>query len=292
MKPRRVFSIIGIFLVLLVGTLVLWPRADHPQAVQPEPTATPVADIAGINGAALFDHYCDKCHGLKEATYGPALTSLSSITDESLRMLILKGIPDSDMPAVADPLSPGQLAALIKFVKEEVLAKTPAEKALLEIGPNAAPTQLSLALVEVPGSDLVARATLKDDKGAPLAKQKVTFNKVASLNGRLPVATVDTNEQGVAIYYYPLKAGETLRLEAVYAGGRERKPAVALEQVSRAGGTDPEPLATGLSAATPPLGLVALIGLVVGTIWLIYAYVVSLVLRVASDETVTPVHRR
>jgi hypothetical protein len=67
---------------------------------------------------------------------------------------------------------------------------------------------------------------------------------------------------------------------------------MAAEQITRAGGAELEPLATGLSAATPPLGLLALIGLVIGTIWLIYAYVVSLVLRVASDETPVRMRRR
>jgi mono/diheme cytochrome c family protein len=292
MKTRLFFPMVGLVLGLLVGTLYLWPRADHPSGVQPEPTATPALNLAGINGAALYDRLCDKCHGLKEATYGPTLTSLSTTTEEALKTLILKGVPESDMPPLAEPLTPEQLAALVKFVKENALVKTAADKKKLEISPNATQTQMSIALVEVPSSDLVVRATLKDDKSAALVKKKVVFNKISSLNGRLPLATVDTNEQGVAIYYYPLKPGETLRIEAVYEGEQDRQASIAVEQTSMAGGVEPEPLAAGLSAATPPLGLLGLIGLVIGTIWLIYGYVVSLLLRVVSDDVAMPVHKR
>lgn len=293
MLARRVFTILGLTLGLLVATLVLWPRAGHPLAVQPEPTATPAAETKGIDGAALYDRLCDKCHGLTEKTYGPQLsTRLTSITDEALQLLILKGKPDSEMPAVSESLTPGQLAALIKFVKTNALGKTPAELARLEVAPDAPPTQMTLALVEVQGSDLIVRGTLKDAQGKALVKKKVNFSKIAELGGRMPLATVDTNEQGAAIYYYPLKAGESLRVEAEFYGERDRQPSMAAEQITRAGGAELEPLATGLSAATPPLGLLALIGLVIGTIWLIYAYVVSLVLRVASDETPVRVRRR
>jgi mono/diheme cytochrome c family protein len=292
MKTRLFLPIVGGVIVLLFGTLYLWPRIDHPVAVQPEPTATPILNLAGIDGAKLYDRLCDKCHGLKEATYGPALTSLSTITDESLKTLILKGVPGLDMPSLSEPLTPEQLAALMKFTKENVLPKSAADKKKLEIGPNAAQTQMSLALVEVPSSDLIVRATLKDDKGAPLVKTKVTFNKISSLNGRLLLATVETTEQGVAVYYHPLKPGETLRVEVVYEGERGRQASVAVEQTSLAGGVEPEPLAIGLSAATPPLGLLGLIVLVIGTIWVIYGHIVSLLLTIVSDTTATPVSRR
>jgi mono/diheme cytochrome c family protein len=292
MKTPFFFLIAGAVIMLLFGTLYFWPRVDHPTAVQSEPTAAPALNIAGIDGAALYDRLCDKCHGLKEATYGPALTSLSTITDESLRTLILKGVPESTMPPLAEPLTAEQLAALIKFTKENVLPKSAAEKQRLEIGPNAAQTQLSLALVEVSNSDLIVRATLKDDKGAPLVKSKIAFNKLSSLNGRLPLATVDTDAQGLAVYYYPLKPGETLRIEARFDGERGRQASSAVEQVALAGGAEPEPLATGLLAATPPLGLLGLIALVVGSIWLLYGYVVSLLLRIVSADVAVRTGRR
>jgi mono/diheme cytochrome c family protein len=292
MKTRLFFPIVIVGIIMLFGTLYFWPRVDHTTAVQPEPTAAPALNIAGINGAALYDRFCDRCHGLKEATYGPALTSLSTITDESLRTLILKGVPESDMPALAEPLTPEQLAALMKFVKENALPKSAAEKLKLEIGPDASPTQLGLAVVEVPNSDLIVRATLKDDKGAPLVKSKVTFNKLSSLNGRLPLATVDTDAQGLAVYYYPLKPGETLRIEASFEGERGRQASSAVEQAALAGGVEPEPLATGLLAATPPVGLLGLIALVVGTIWLLYGYVVSLLLRILSADVAVRTGRR
>ncbi|MBI1802099.1 MAG: c-type cytochrome, partial [Chloroflexi bacterium] len=285
---RYFFPVVGLVVLLLAGTLYLWPRVDHPSGLAVDPTATPALNIAAVDGAALYDRMCDKCHGLKEATYGPPLTSLSSITDESLKTLILKGVPESNMPSLTEPLTPEQLAALMKFVKETALPKSPADQQKLVIGPNAAQTQISLALVAVPNSDLIVRATLKDDKGAPLVKAKVTFNKVSALNGRLPLASVNTNEQGVAVTYYPLKPGETLRIEASYEGERGRQASSAIEPVSLAGGVEPEPLATGLSAATPPLGLLGLIALVIGAIWLIYGYVVSLLLRIVSTDTAAP----
>lgn len=293
MKIRSPFPLILAVIGVLAGTLLFWPRADHPTAVQPEPAATPVVETKGIDGAALYDRLCDKCHGLTEKTYGPQLSAmLTSITDEALQNLILKGKPESEMPAVSESLTPGQLAALMKFVKSNALGKTDAQKARLEVAPGAPQTQMTLALVEVQGGDLVVRGTLKDAQGKALVNRKVNFSRIASLGGRMPLATVNTNEQGAAIVYYPLKAGELLRVEAEFYGERDQQPSMAAAQIEKAGGAPLEPLATGLSAATPPLGLLLLIGLVIGTIWLIYGYVVSLVVQVASDGGVAPLRRR
>jgi mono/diheme cytochrome c family protein len=273
---------IAALLVLLFGTLYAWPRADHPTAVQSEPPAPVALDTTGIDGGALYEQLCDQCHGLNTSTYGPKLTIPSSTSAEALTMLILNGVPETDMHPLDKQLTPQQLAALVNYLKETVLPKSPADQKQAEIGPDAVATQMSVQVVQVPNSDLVVRATLKDDKDAPLAKAKVVLNRLSSLGGRLPLSTAETSEQGLVIFYYPIKAGESVRLEAAYEGEHGRQASAAVGQASLPGGPELAPLAAGLTAATPPLGLAFLIVLVVGSIWLTYSYVVSLLLRILN----------
>jgi mono/diheme cytochrome c family protein len=282
MNPRTFYTIAGLVVFSIAGGIYFFPRQDHPTAVQPEPMAMPAVNTAGLDGAKLYDEHCDKCHGLTERTYGPALTSLSSTSEESLRTLILKGVPETDMKSFADELSTQQVAAIVKYLREEALPKSAADKKRLEIGPNAAKTQIGLQLVQVSGGDLVVRATLKDDKGAAMVKNKVVINQVSLLGGRLPLAMVETNEQGLAIYYYPIKPGESVRIEAAYEGERGRAASSAMDEASLPGGKEPESLTQGLLSASPPFGLVVIIGVVVGSIWLTFGYIVSLLLQIAS----------
>lgn len=282
MNPRIFFTIAGLVVLSVAGTIYFFPRQDHPTGVQPESLAAAEPNTAGIDGSRLYKKLCNECHGLTEKTYGPPLSSLSSTSDESLKTLILKGIPETNMKPFAGQLSPEQLAALVKFLKEEALPKSAAEKKRLEIGANAAKTQMELTLVQVSGGDLVARAALKDDKGAPLVKKPIVFNQVSTLGGRFSLATVETNEQGLAVYYYPIKEGESVRIEATFEGEGGRAASAALGEAALAGGKELESLAAGLLSPTPPLGLVVIIGVVVGGVWLTYGYVISLLLQIAS----------
>ena len=282
MNPRVFFSIIGLGVLSIAGVIYFFPRQDHPTAVQPEASTTVALNTGGLDGAKLFDQNCDKCHGLKERTYGPALTSLSSASEESLRTLILKGVQETNMKSFAEELSPQQIDAIIKYLKEEALPKSAADKKRLEIGSNAAKTQIGLSLVQVSDGDLVVRATLKDDKGAPMVKTPVVINQISILGGRLPLTTLETNEQGLVIYYYPIKPGESVRLEAAYEGARGRAASAAMDEASLPGGKEPESLTQGLLSASPPIGLVVIIGLVVGSIWLTFGYVVSLLIKISS----------
>jgi len=282
MNQRIFFSTIGLVVLSLAGVIYFFPRQDHPTAVQPEAITAVALNPGGLDGAKLFDQNCDKCHGLKERTSGPSLTSLSSTSDESLRTLILKGVQETDMKSFAEELSLQQIDAIIKYLKEEALPKSAADQKRLEIGTNPAKTQIGLTLTQVPGGDLVARATLKDEKGTPIVKKPVVFNQLSWLGGRFALATVATNEQGLAIYYHPIKEGESVRLEATYEGERGRAASSAMDEASLPGGIEPESLTQGLLSASPPIGLVLIIGLVVGSMWLTFGYVVSLLFKIAS----------
>ena len=229
MRTRLFLPVVAMMIVLLCGAVYVLPQRDaHPAPTYVEPTPAPALNIAGIDGAALYERLCDKCHGLREANYGPALTSLSNASDEAIRTIIQKGVPETAMGKPEEALSPEQLAALVKFVKENALPKSPADAKALAIGLNAAATQMDLTLVPVEGGDLVARATLKDDKGTPLAGKPVVFNRVSSLGGRLPFGTVTSTAQGLAVAYYPIKPGDSVRMEAAFEGERGRQASTAI----------------------------------------------------------------
>ncbi len=284
MKHPGFYASAGLVIAVLVGGLIAWPRENHPTGVQPEPTTPAAPSTAGIDGAKLYDRLCDKCHGLKVATYGPALTTPSNVRESALSMLIVRGIPEGNMPALEEKLSPAELAALVKFTRENALPKSPEDRQRLAVGAGAAPTKMNLSLVQVQNSDLVARATLLDAKGAPIPRAMIVFNLVSSLNGRVPLANLETSGQGLAIYYYPIKPGELARIEAAYEGAPGRQPSAALDQAeSPKAAPALDPLAAGLSSATPLWGLVALIAIAIGSVWLIYVYIFTLLLRISDD---------
>lgn len=284
MNPRIFFSVIGLFVLSIAGGIYFFPRVDHPTGIQPEVVAVARPNTVGIDGGHVYAENCSKCHGDKgEGSYGPPFTILSTTSEESLATLIRKGVPDTEMAAHDESeISDAQLAALINYLKENVLLKTEAQIKQAEAGSNPSKTQMQLALVQIQDSDLIARATLKDDNGAPMSKKPVVFNQVSMLGGRLPITTTLTNDQGLAIYYYPIKAGETVRIEAAYEGERGRSASAAMDEASLPGGKEPESLTQGLLSASPPVGLVVIIGIVVGSIWLTFGYVVSMLLQIAS----------
>jgi mono/diheme cytochrome c family protein len=279
-------------LIPLFGTLVLlffvWlylaPRANHPTGAQPAPTPVSLSTTGTADGAEIFERMCDRCHGLEGQTYGPRLSVPSNVSDQALAMLILKGIPGTIMPSHEGQLTDQELAALVKFLKANILPKSRADEKALEIGPNAQTTSMDLVLVQISDEDLLARATLKDAGGAPLANKPVVFYRVSSLNGRLPLATVTTNAQGLATFDYESKPGETIQLESAFEGEKGRQASTAAAQTVERGGQPIEPLATGLVSASPPVGLLAILATIAGGIWMVYGYVLSLILKVATAK--------
>jgi len=136
-----------------------------------------------------------------------------------------------------------------------------------------------------PGTTVDMAVTLKDDKGAPLSGKAVVFNRVSSLGGRLPFATVTSTAQGLAVPNFPIKAGDLIRMEAAFEGERRRQASAATGEASLAGGKKLDSLAEGLLSPNPQIGLMVILGLIIGGIWLTFAYVISLLAGIRSRQT-------
>jgi DNA-binding beta-propeller fold protein YncE len=91
-----------------------------------------LATVAAASGAELeaqqlYDKQCASCHGERRyGGYAPPLIpqTLGRKSDEALVRATLDGLPNTQMPAFSESLSPAQAAALIAMIREPVGAIT------------------------------------------------------------------------------------------------------------------------------------------------------------------------
>lgn len=96
-----------------VPTIILTPSQQ---------TTPPVAETAAIDGSKIFADKCSGCHGKnREGISGLGLPlipeRLSALSDTKIKETILNGRSGTVMPAFKAILSPGQIDALLHFIK-------------------------------------------------------------------------------------------------------------------------------------------------------------------------------
>ena len=93
------------------------------QSTETEAVTPPIeTTTTEISAKELYDTKCTPCHGAnREGLSGlaPALTpaSLEDLSDNKIRNALLNGRPSTAMPAFKDTLSPGEIDALLQFIK-------------------------------------------------------------------------------------------------------------------------------------------------------------------------------
>jgi cytochrome c oxidase cbb3-type subunit I/II len=128
--------------------------------------ASPVA-AARPDGAALYRHWCARCHGENGDGRGPAAAALAlngrpprdfttgrmkytsvpsgtAPTDADLARTIAKGLPETSMPYFEDLLSADEIAALVDVVRG-FAARPPPPGVPIDLGPEPPADDASVA---------------------------------------------------------------------------------------------------------------------------------------------------
>ena len=107
----------------LVAFIKNWDSAP-PVTLSSSPQATPsVAETTAIDASKIFAERCSGCHGKnREGVSGlaPALTPerLAAVSDTEIKETISGGRSGTVMPAFESTLSPEQINALLRFIKD------------------------------------------------------------------------------------------------------------------------------------------------------------------------------
>jgi mono/diheme cytochrome c family protein len=82
-------------------------------ATEQAPTTRPIL----VNGGALFQQYCQACHGAQgTGGMGPALNAVGSKGLEHVEKFVSQGSPGNGMPAFQVTLSPAEIKAVAGYV--------------------------------------------------------------------------------------------------------------------------------------------------------------------------------
>jgi len=143
--------------------------------------------------------------------------------------------------------------------------------------------QLNLELISKEGGAVLAQVQLTDEAGRPLADEPVMLMRRTVLGGDLVLGSPLTVADGTAAAkFYALEPG-TVEVVAYYAGGGGYASA-EVRQVISAVGVSMDHRPSGLAAPTaPPVFALALI-IVVGGVWIAYAFVVMQVVRIGRES--------
>jgi hypothetical protein len=149
------------------------------------------------------------------------------------------------------------------------------------VKPKATGAPVSLALDLTPREDgnVLARATLLDENGNPLADQPVIFTLRTSLGGDLVLGAPTTMDSGSAVVKIPATGSERLRVTAAFEGGNGLAYGEASSEII-APGPPMEHRPGALSAPTAPPTLALTLLVVLGGVWATYGYVVYQVVRI------------
>jgi len=144
---------------------------------------------------------------------------------------------------------------------------------------SGAPTFLTLELIPGEDGSVLARATLHDSKGSPVAGQPIIFKQQTSVGGVLELATLVTIEDGSALVSIAAVAGQELEVIAEFEGGNGIAFTQVVANLTVPGTPDAHPVGV-LSSATPPPMLVLILLIVLGGVWTTYGTVVYQVFRI------------
>lgn len=258
-------------IVLLALVVLLIPIACAPQVGQAAP-------LVQTDTAALFQQRCSPCHGKTgEGTkLAPALTQLDHLTDAQLLEVISEGKSGTAMPAWKTMLSADEMQSLVPYLRSLGGAANPPPAPTAASVPNpvvapAAEPALHAALALEPGPNgvVVARATVQDANGQPVANVPVTLDLLTALGGRLDIGSAKTDAQGTATIQYQAGLGRSLTLEARAGQGAQAVTTSATAATPGGEAWTPAPLIS----PNPPGAEVALLVVVLGGVWLTYGVV-------------------
>jgi hypothetical protein len=149
------------------------------------------------------------------------------------------------------------------------------------VAPKGSGAQGFLALELTLGEDgsVLARATLQDSKGNPVAGQPIIFNQQTSVGSELELGTLVTGDDGSALVSIPAVAGQDLEVTAESEGGNGIGFTRVAANLTVPGVPDAHPVGA-LSSATPPPILALILLIVLGGVWATYGAVVYQVFRI------------
>jgi hypothetical protein len=142
-----------------------------------------------------------------------------------------------------------------------------------------APISLSLDLTPRDDGNVLARATVLDANGNPLADQPVIFTLRTSLGGDLVLGTPTTMESGSAVVKIPATGSEKLKVTAAFEGGNGLAYAEASSEISAPGLPMQHPPGALADPTAPPALALALL-VVLGGVWATYGFVTYQVVRI------------
>ncbi len=146
-----------------------------------------------------------------------------------------------------------------------------------------APVSLTLDLTPRDDGSVLARATVQDASGNPIANAPVIFTLHTSLGGDLVLGAPTTMEGGSAVLKIPATGSEKLRITASFEGGYGFAYAEASSETTAPGlpmRHEPGPL----SAPTAPPALALALLVVLGGVWATYGFVVYQIVRIRRSE--------
>jgi cytochrome c553 len=242
------------------------------------------APLAQIDVATLFQQRCGPCHGknAEGTTMAPALTRLGNSSDEQLRQIISEGKTGTNMLAWKTTLSADEISALIPYIRalDSAASQPPAPTAAVVPNPVPQP-KLAVALEITPSTAgvVIVRATVRDDKGQPAYDVPVVYHLVTALGGRLEVGSIKTDTLGSALIEYTAGEGRYITLEAT--AGQGAQAAMTSATATTPGGVEWSP--APLISSSPPIAEIALLVVVLGGVWLTYAFIGRQLIGILRD---------
>lgn len=236
------------------------------------------APPAQTDAGALFQQRCAACHGANAqgAALGPALDHLTDQTDDGLFQSISEGKRGTVMMGWKTMLSAEEIRSLVSYLRSlnagtrdhsqlppsPVVLPEPAIESQLAVG---------LDVTETSAGRVVARATVRNPSGQPVANVPVSFHLRTALGGLLEIGSARTDAQGSALIEYVASEGRNITLQA-HAAPSGVQPVVTSATVVIPGGEQAWTPAPMISPS-PPVPLIATLAVVLGGVWLTYAFV-------------------
>ncbi len=275
--PRRLILAAG--LVLLSGLSAPAAFADDPPGRKP------------------YDTYCSACHGpAGKDGVAPAIggaSYLSAHDDAAIFQLTANGLAAKGMPAFAKSKGGALTDDQIQQIVDYLRAPTATQAAAPPAAPSTAgqvfvQTKLALTQATTIHGEAVLHAALTEYDGYPVSNATIAFSRATSF-GTLDLGTVKTDQAGIATLVLgdaPLEARE---VRAIFTGKEHweaSQTTLSLTRLLASAQGDINPRGVGLSldapflppegsliTPNPPLGPSMLFVLIVGGVWMTYAYV-------------------
>ena len=204
----------------------------------------------------------DNPHELK--IKGPGLDGLPTIT-------ISRDHPTATITFTPKKTGTLHIVCIVPCIGMERL--TGGQIKVLKPKATGAPVSLTLDLKPRDDGSVLARATVQDASGNPIANVPVIFTLHTSLGGDLTLGSPTSMEGGSAVIKISATGSEKLRITASFEGGNGFAYVEASGEITAPGlpmRHEPGPL----SAPTAPPALALALLVVLGGVWATYGYVV------------------